>query len=68
MKLSVSNKFDRPFFICALILILFGFVTVLTSTFIRASENFHDPYSFLKKHLAFALLGFAVMMSLSRYD
>ena len=68
MKLSVSNKFDRPFFICALILILFGFVTVLTSTFIRASENFHDPYSFLKKHLVFALLGFAVMMSLSRYD
>jgi cell division protein FtsW len=68
MKHVGLNRFDKPFFICALILVLSGFVMVLTSTFIYASESFADPYFFLKKHFAFALVGFAAMMSLSRYD
>jgi cell division protein FtsW len=68
MKSVGIKKFDGSFFACLIILVLIGFLTVLTSTFIRASEIYNDPYFFLKKHAIFAFVGFALMMSLSRYD
>ena len=63
-----ANNFDRVFFICIGLLVLFGFVMVLNASFIEASEVQHDAYYFVKRHFIFLGMGFVAMMVLSKYD
>ncbi|MEI6079100.1 MAG: putative lipid II flippase FtsW [bacterium] len=62
------NKFDRAFFACIIILVLFGFVMVLNASYMEAFETWHDGLHFVKRHSIFLFLGFISMMALSRYD
>ncbi len=68
MKFSYRTKFDSTFFVCALLLIAFGFLMVLNSSFHNGIKLFGDPYYFLKRHLIFASMGFIAMLFFSKYD
>jgi cell division protein FtsW len=49
-------------------LVGFGVVMVFSASTIEATVTFHDPYYFLKKQGAYAVLALAVMTVLSRVD
>ncbi len=53
-----------PLFLVLLLLMGVGLVQVFSASFIFASENFNDGFYFLKKQLAFTVLGLSILVTL----
>jgi len=63
-----SAKFDNVFFLSVIALVAFGFVMDFSSSFIISGQTYGDSFYMIKKHFVFMIMGFVVMMLLSRYE
>ena len=61
-------KSDKLLFIATLLLVCTGVVMVYSASAVMAMERFHQPYLFLVKQLAWALMGLAVLPIVMRVD
>jgi cell division protein FtsW len=61
-------KSDKLLFVATLLLVCTGIVMVYSASAVMAMEKFHQPYFFLVKQLAWALIGLAVMPIVMRVD
>lgn len=62
------GSFDPIIFFIPIILLQVGIVMVYSSSTIIASENFNDPYFFLKKEILWAILGIFSMLFFMNFD
>lgn len=63
-----KNKIDHVFFLCVVVLCLFGFVMDFSASFVSASELHHDRFFFIKKHFVFLIIGIGVMMLMGNLE
>lgn len=67
-KLQSTSKIDMPLLIVVLMLVALGIVMVLSASAPSALSNYDDSYLFVKKQAGAAILGFAVMLALSKIN
>lgn len=63
-----KGKMDIGFFALVLILLTAGLLMLFSSSYAYALAYFGDSYHFIKKQLMFAVVGFIIMMVLSKID
>lgn len=56
-KLNPKAKFDRFTFYIMVILIIIGFIMLISSSSAEAFATFHDEYHYVKKHAIYLFLG-----------
>jgi cell division protein FtsW len=61
-------KSDKLLFVATLLLVCTGVVMVYSASAVMAMEQFHRPYFFLVKQLAWAVMGLALMPIVMRID
>ncbi len=64
----IPGRVDPVIFFCALGLNVFGVVMVFSTSQILALDRYGDAFYFVKRHVMWAALGFAVMLLLARTD
>ena len=68
MPVKKSNNMDFTLLITVLILLAIGVAMVFSASSISSQLKYQDKYHFLKSQGAYALLGIAVMLFLSRFN
>lgn len=68
MPVKKSNNMDFTLLITVLVLLAIGVAMVFSASSISSQLKFQDKYHYLKSQGAYALLGIAVMMFLSRFN
>ena len=63
-----KGKIDSTFFICVMLLVLFGFIMDFSASFVFARQQWGDSLMFVKKHFIFAILGTFCMMFMGYVD
>jgi cell division protein FtsW len=61
-------KSDKLLFVATMLLVCTGVVMVYSASAVMAMERFNDPHWFLKKQLAWAVMGLAVLPIVMRVD
>jgi cell division protein FtsW len=64
--MTSARNADRMLIITTLLLVASGAVMVYSTSFIIAMKKFGDEYFFVKKHVAFAILGLVLFVVFSR--
>ena len=67
-KLQSTSKIDMPLLIVVLILVALGIVMVLSASAPSALSNYNDSYIFVKTQAKAAILGFTLMIILSKIN
>jgi cell division protein FtsW len=58
----MQGEYDKVLFTITLILVGLGILMVYSASAIRAQENFGDPVFFLKRQVAWAVIGLAILI------
>lgn len=61
------KKYDKILFITVIIISLFGLLMIYSSSSIWAEYKFNDPYKYLKSQSIFLILGYTIMLTISKY-
>jgi cell division protein FtsW len=68
-KQLLKSGFDLPFFLLVMVLLLLGLVMMFSASYADAYYNHgQDALYYIKRQGAFALLGVAALLFMSRYD
>lgn len=62
------EDYDLTIMLMAIALTCFGVVMVYSASSVMAAKRFHDGFFFLKRQGLFAILGFAIMLTVMRID
>ena len=62
------GRVDTPFLLLVLALSVFGLIMLASSSYVRAYYESGDSYSYIKRQLMFALIGFGIMMLTAFFD
>ena len=65
---SVRAGMDLPFFFLVMVLLVIGLVMLFSASYASAEYSQGDSYFFIKRQLAFAVIGVAAMIALSFFD
>ena len=66
---SVANGFDMPFLIILMLILVIGLVCMYSASYVYAIYWYDgDSYYFIKRQLAFAVLGVVAMLMISTVD
>ncbi len=63
-----KGSIDRPMLVIILLLICFGSIMVFSASYAYALDEMGDSYYFIKRQIAFALTGLAIMFIVSLVD
>ncbi len=63
-----KGKIDYAFFLCVVILVVFGFIMDFSASFVSARQQWGDSLFFVKKHLFFVVVGTIAMMLMGNID
>lgn len=63
-----EKHFDPYVFYTTLLLVIIGIIMVFSSSYVQAKFKQHDAYHFLKRNMIYAVLGFCVMMFVSKIN
>ena len=63
-----KGSIDRPMLVIILLLICFGSIMVFSASYAYALDEMNDSYYFIKRQIAFALVGLAIMFGVSLVD
>ena len=61
------KKYDKILLLSVIIISLFGALMIYSSSYVWAEYKFNDPYKFLKSQAIFLLLGYIVMIVVSKF-
>ena len=64
----IHKRIDPVIFFVSLGLVAFGVVMVFSASHILALDRYGDAFYFVKRHVLWAILGFACMLAVSRTD
>lgn len=64
----IHKRIDPVIFFVSLGLVAFGVVMVFSASHILALDRYGDAFYFVKRHVLWAVLGFACMLAVSRTD
>ncbi len=64
----IRKRIDPVIFFISLGLVAFGVVMVFSASHILALDKYGDAYYFVKRHVLWAVLGFACMLAISKTD
>ena len=62
------KKIDYLLLITIICISIFGIVMIYSSSYVWAEYKFHDPFKFLKNQSLFFIIGFFLMMIISKID
>lgn len=62
------EDYDLTIMLMAIALTCFGVVMVYSASSVMAAKRFHDGFFFLKRQGLFAIIGFAIMLTVMRVD
>src|SRR6185369_1001745 len=62
------EDYDLTIMLMAIALTCFGVVMVYSASSVMAAKRFHDGFFFLKRQGLFAIIGFAIMLTVMRID
>ena len=62
------EEYDLIIMLMAIALTCFGVVMVYSASSVMAAKRFHDGFFFLKRQGLFAIIGFAIMLTVMRID
>ena len=66
---SIANGFDMPFLIILMLILVIGLVCMYSASYAYAFYWYDgDSYYFIKRQLAFAVLGVVAMLMISTID
>ena len=68
LLIRLRGGVDRPFLILVLILVCLGSIMVFSASFAYAGYKYDNPYDFVIRQSAWALLGFCVMILAMQFD
>ena len=63
-----KGRIDYAFFLCVVILVVFGFIMDFSASFVSARQKWGDSLFFVKKHFFFVVVGTIVMMLIGKID
>src|SRR5215831_4066856 len=63
-----AGPFDPVLAAVGIALLGFGVLMVFSASSIEASTTLHDPFYFLRRQAAFAVVGLLVMLGLAHFD
>lgn len=63
---SMSQGIDRPLLVVTLVLLVIGVLVISSASIVISDRNFGNIYYFTMRHLAYAVLGFFVLIFASR--
>lgn len=66
--IRIKSGIDRPMLVIIILLLCFGTVMVFSSSFATALLKKGDSYYYIKRQLVFVIVGFFVMLFVSRID
>ncbi len=65
---SLTRNYDAPTFILVFILIVFGIVMVFSAGYYTTTNNYNDPYYYLKRQLIWVAIGACFMVFFAKLD
>lgn len=68
LMIKKLEDYDLTIMLMAIALTCFGVVMVYSASSVMAAKRFHDGFFFLKRQGLFAILGFAIMLTVMRVD
>lgn len=68
LAVRIKGTVDRPMLIIIILLLCFGSIMVFSSSFATALTQKDDSYYYIKRQLLFLVVGFVLMMVVSRFD
>lgn len=60
--------FDFPFLIAVTVLLCIGLVMMFSASYVFAARHFGDPYHFIRQQAMWAVVGFALMLVVSKVN
>ena len=61
------KKYDKILLIAVIIISLFGALMIYSSSYVWAEYKFNDPYKYLKSQSIFLILGYIIMIFISKF-
>ena len=61
------KKYDKVLLIAVIIISLFGALMIYSSSYVWAEYKFNDPYKYLKSQSIFLILGYLIMIVISKF-
>ena len=61
------KKYDKILLISVIIISLFGLLMIYSSSYVWAEYKFNDPYKYLKTQSIFIILGYIIMIMVSKF-
>lgn len=61
------KKYDKILLIAVIIISLFGALMIYSSSYVWAEYKFNDPYKYLKSQCIFLLIGYIIMILISKF-
>ena len=62
------KKLDIPLLIGVILISLLGLLMIYSSSYVWAEYKFNDPYKFIKTQSFFLLIGYILMLIISKID
>lgn len=66
--LWATGNFDIPFFVLVMLLLVTGLVMMFSASYVRANYEEGDSFYYIKRQLLWTVVGFAVMLAVSRVN
>ena len=61
------KKYDKILLIAVIIISLFGALMIYSSSYVWAEYKFNDPYKYLKSQAIFLIIGYIIMILISKF-
>ena len=61
------KKYDKILLISVIIISLFGTLMIYSSSYVWAEYKFNDPYKYLKSQAIFLIIGYTIMILISKF-
>lgn len=65
---TIATRYDASICILVAMLIVFGVVMVFSAGYYTTTNNFNDPYYYLRKQIGWVVAGFVAMVFCTKFD